>query len=174
MPCSLTQSLPQDCFNGVGGIKSIFVTEYDNLDTLTTSGGTVVTMTLNSGKQFWRYDMRKQTGSLSEAITINNANGTAYYAPTVTFQLIKLQANVRTELALLAQNDLIVIVLDNNGNYWAVGTDKGLQMTTGSGDTGAKYGDMNGYKVTIANGGEIYPMLSLPSALISALTTPAS
>jgi hypothetical protein len=174
MSCSLTQNLPLGCRNSEGGIKSVFVTSYENTATLTTSGGTVLTFTLTPGSQFFQYSLRKQTGSLTQTTTINDENGTVYYAPSVVFTLIQLQANTRSELALLAQNDLMVIVLDNNGSYWLVGSDKGLQMTTGSSDTGTKFSDLNGYKVTIANGGESYPMLQVPSSLIASLTTPAA
>lgn len=174
MPCALTQNLGLACRQGMGGIKAVFITEYANTDTLTTSGGTVTAWTLETGKQFFRYDMRKETGSFTQTTTINDANGSVYYAPSVVFQLPRLQVNTLQELALLAQNDVVVIVLDNNGGYWAVGTDKGLQMTTGSDEAGSKFGDFAGSKVTIANGGEQYTMLSVPSALIAALITPAT
>ena len=174
MACSLTQGFPLDCRDGLGGVKSIFVTEFVNLDTLTVSGGTVTAITLETGKQFWEYKLRKQTASFTEPATINDQNGSVFYNQEVSFTLTRLQANYRSELAQLIQLDVMVIVLDNTGSYWLLGTDKGLNVTAGSAAAGKAFGDLNGYTYTIGNGGESYPMLSLPSSFITALTAPAS
>jgi hypothetical protein len=85
-----------------------------------------------------------------------------------------LDANKRTELAILSQGYVVVIVQENDGDYVLYGSDKGLNVTTGSAETGTKIDDFNGYKYTIANGGESFPHLFVPSGLIPALLTPAS
>ena len=173
MPCaSLTQNLNDSCVSSTGGIKSIFVSELDSTDTLTISGGTVTALELTTGKQFFEYNFRKQTGTFTETITVSEETGSVFYAPEVNIVLSKMEISKRNEIKLLAVNDLQIIVLDNNGTYWLVGSQNGMSISAGTSATGTNYGDLNGYNLTFG-GGEPEPMLQIPSALIPDLLIPA-
>lgn len=170
MPCALTQNILRDCRQSVGGIKAIYITELANISSLALSGGTVTGITMAGSTKFRTYTFRKETGSFSEAITASDANGTVFYAPTVTIALAKLQVNTRNEIALLAQNDVAIIVLDNNGSYWLTGSSNGLTLSAGTEDTGKAFGDMNGYNLTFT-GGEPQPMYQVLASVVTTVTT---
>lgn len=170
--CALTQNLPLDCRQTTGGIKSLLVTNLLNLNTLTSSGGTVTAVTLTSGNKFWKYDFRKATGEWDEVATLSDPNWTIFYSGSIKIQFTKLEVNKQQELHLLGQNDLIVIVLDNNGQYWLTSTTNGATLTKVDGKTGKNFGDLNGYQIEMKYQ-EPLPALLLPSSFIPALTTPA-
>jgi hypothetical protein len=173
--CSLTQNLPIDCRQTTGGIKSIFVTNLLNQSVAPVSSGGTVTaysLTAGSGAKFFRYDFRKATGEFTETSTLSDPNWTIFYAGDIKIQFTKLEVNKQQELHLLAQNDLIVIVLDNNGQYWLCATTNGATLTKVDGKTGKNFGDLNGYQLEIKYQ-EPLPALLLPSSFIPALTTPA-
>jgi hypothetical protein len=170
MACSLTQGFPLNCKQGPGGIKNIFLTEQANLATFVASGGTVQTITLNSGKQFWQYSLRKATSEYTESVETNEANGSYYYKDDIKIVLYQLSANKWSEINLLAQNLLLVIVQDNLGNYWLTGTVNGAQLQTSTGKTGKAFGDLNGYDLAFL-AEEPQPMFSVPAALMPALTS---
>jgi len=168
MSCSLTQGFPLACRNGVGGIKAIFLTEQSSLATLSASGGTVTAITLTGGSQFFQYSLRKATSEYTESIETNEANGSVYYKDDIKVVLYQLSANKWSEFNLLAQNLLLVIILDNMGNYWLTGTVNGAQLQTSSGKTGKAFGDLNGYDLAFL-AEEPQPMYAVPAGLMPAL-----
>lgn len=173
MACALTQSIPLDCRNSTGGIKSIFVTNLLNQTAgPTVSGGTVTAYTLLTGNKFFRYDFRKATGEFTETQTLSDANWTTFFAGDIKIQFTKLEVNKQNEMYLLGQNDLVVIVLDNNGQYWLCATVNGATLSKVDGKTGKAFGDFNGYQIEIKYE-EPKPAYLLPAALLPALLAPA-
>jgi hypothetical protein len=175
MACgALSQDLVLPCNPSVGGVFSFYVTEYANINTLTISGGTATTFTLKTGTKFWLIPQKKQVGTFTQTYTPNIPNGSAFYNQQADFSFPRLSANVQGVLAQMAINDVIIIVKDNNGNLWLLGSNNGLTMSAGTAVSGKAYGDLNGFTVTIGDGGETYPMVQIPSSLIATLTAPAA
>lgn len=175
MACALTQNIPLDCRQSTGGIKSIFVTALSNQTAEpTVSGGTVTAYTLSTGGgfKFFRYDFRKATGEWTETETLSDANWTIFYDGDIKIQFTKLEVNKRNEMYLLGQNDLAVIILDNNGQYWLAGTKNGATLTKVDGKSGKAFGDFNGYQVELKYNEPLAAFL-LPASFITALTTPS-
>jgi hypothetical protein len=172
MSCALTSGFTLDCRDSVGGIKAILVAEVKNKGTITASAGVITAFTMASGKQFFRYEFRKQTGSFTETIVTNDENGTLFYEQSITAQLSRLEATKRNELFLLAKNNVMVIVEDRNGKYWLMGQEDGMVLS-GAGQTGTAMGDFNGYQLTFTGAEEI-PALEVGSGLIAALSAPAT
>lgn len=166
------------CFNSgihirlqdsVGGVNKIFVTELANKASITSASGTITAFTLSAGKKFWTYELMKETASLTENIVTSDTNGTVFYEQDLTFTIRKMQASLSQEIKLLAQNRLMVIVLDRNGKYFLIGQNNGLEMQASSGATGTAFGDMNGYTLAF-KGKEESPMNEVASNLIAGLT----
>jgi hypothetical protein len=173
--CNLTQNIPLDCRQAIGGIKSIFVTNLANQTTgPTVSGGTVTaySLTPGGGFKFFRYDFRKATGEWTETQTLSDSNWTIYFSGDIKIQFTKMEVVKQQELFLLGQNDLIVIILDNNGTYWLVGTVNGATLSKIDQKTGKAFGDLNGYSIEIKYL-EPKPANVLPASFISGLTTPS-
>ncbi len=172
MSCSLTTGYALGCRNSVGGIKTIYVQALNATGSVNTNGSGLVTgftPTSVSGS-FFEYDLTKATSSMTETLNASTENGTLFYTPEVTFTINKLQTSVRNELRLLAQNRLLVIVQDNNSNYWLLGAANGLEVSAGTAGTGTAFGDRNGYEMTLT-GMEPSPMLNILPATFTALTT---
>lgn len=151
MPCALTQGYNLDCRNAYGGVKEVYVIEFDNVTATTVSAGGVVTaITKASTKTFKKYNLILQTGEVTEDVTGNRENGTLSITQTVKFPINKMTTSVRNELALLAQNRLIFVIVDNNGTNWLYGYDYGLMLDTINGKTGKALADRNGYELSFS------------------------
>ena len=172
MACNLTSGYSLDCADSVGGIKKIYVTELANKNTLTAASGVITAFTLSTGKQFWTYELQKETSNLVENITRNEANGTTFYEQVLQFTIRKMAASLRNEIKLLAQNRVMIIVLDRNGKYWLLGENNGAEMTNSTAATGTAMGDFNGYTLNF-RGTEEAPAQEVSSGLIATLTSPA-
>ena len=168
MACALTQGFVLDCKESLGGVKSVRFVEFDNVASIAYASG-VATLTMVTGKKFWKYAQVRETSSTTESITANVQNGTIFYKQELTVILNKLAAATRNEILLLAKNRLMAIVEDMNGNFWLLGAKNGLDITSGNAATGTASGDRNGYSLTF-EAMEAEPIWSVASGAITALT----
>lgn len=171
MPCVLTTSFALDCKEAVGGIEKIYITELANKATISPTGE-ITAFTLASGKQFFEYDLREETGSFTQAITQSNTNGTLFYEQTAVASLDPLESDRINEIHLVAKNDVMIIVKDSNGRYWLMGENTGAYISAGSMLTGQAKGDKSGFDLTFM-AKEAIPAREVASDLIASLTTPA-
>jgi hypothetical protein len=72
----------------------------------------------------------------------------------------------------MAQNRLMVIVLDRNGIYWLLGESNGLDLVTGNFSSGTAMADRNGYELSFV-GKEPNQAQSVTSGLMATLLVPA-
>lgn len=170
MPCALTQGYTLDCKDSLGGIKAMWVINHANVSSVTEASGIVSAITKAAGKVFYKYELVKNTGSLTETITTSVENGTVFYAQELAIVLNKIQANTRNEILLLAQSTLMVVVQDANDKYWLLGRYTGLDVTGGTSATGTAQGDRNGYTLTFT-GGEKQLAPEVNSSIIAGLTS---
>ena len=173
MSCALTTGFTLDCRNSNGGIEAVYFTEIENKATLSATSSVIDTFTLDTGKQFFKYDLRKKTSIFEQNIQVNNENGTVFYEQTLSVKLDKMETTKRNEILLLAQNNLMVIIKDNNGKYWLMGETRGALLNGGKGSTGTAYGDMSGFELTFM-GEEAELSKEVDASLIATLNAPAA
>ena len=169
MACALTQGYTLDCKDSIGGIKSVWFIAAGDVSAVTEVSGVVTAITKASGKVFYKYQLVKNSSSLTENVNANVQNGTVFYAQELSIILNKLQANTRNEILLLAKNNLLAIVEDANGKYWLLGKQNGMDLTGGNGATGTAQGDRSGYTLTFS-GSEKELAPEVTSSLIAGLT----
>ena len=161
MACELTKGRGLDCKDVMGGIKAIYFAQHEDA-TITTTAGAVSDLDLTTN--LFKYTLPRGTGSFTETIQPSVENGTVFYEPSVTIMLHKMTVGDRNEIKLLAQNRLLVFIQTNvkdaNGKdkIWCLGADNGLELSAGTSQTGAGFGDMNGYNLTFT-GAEQEPCL---------------
>lgn len=148
----------------------VYFIERGNVTSIAEASGVVTGLTKASGKRFWKYELPKETGSLTETMTGNIQNGTVFYASELKIVVNKLSVAVRNEIKLLAQATMIAVAKDNNGKYWLIGRNSGIDLTTGTLGTGTAFGDRSGFDLTFS-GSEPEPMLEVNSTVASALET---
>ena len=144
--CLMSTGRKLACKDAVGGIRQIFFVDYGTLGTATITNGLV---TAFSGTTYtcYQYDVKSASG-LEQTITSSNDNGTTFYDQSLTLVLTKMDAPTQAELQKVIISRPHVFVVDNNGNYLAVGMTRGCD-TNGSISTGVQLGDLNGYSLTI-------------------------
>ncbi len=171
MACALTQGYSLGCRDGVGGIKSVYFIEFDNVSGITESSGNATAIAKANGGRFYKYNLQRATGSWEETYNDDEANGTSFHTQTLSIVLNKMTAAVSQEIKLLAQNRLIAVVENKDGTYWLLGDESGLQRNGGRAGSGTATGDRNGYELTFT-AENVDPALTVSSGIIAALTTP--
>lgn len=144
MACNLTSGFTLGCRDSVGGLKEVYIAEFDSITYGSVTSGVISTET----GDFFKYELPAQTAQFTETFTGSIENQTGFYSTELVIVLPKLTASVRNELKLLAQNKCAIIAVDRNGNKWILGYENGCYMTTGTSTSGTAMGDLNGMTLT--------------------------
>jgi hypothetical protein len=169
MSCALTQGYTFDCKDNIGGLKSVWFIGWNDVASVTVASGLVSAITKASGKVFYKYQLVRNTASFTENIAGSIENGTVVYNQELVIVINKMQVSVRNEILLLAKNNMMAVVEDQNGRYWLAGRFNGLDLLTGVIGTGTAQTDRNGYSLTFS-GGEREAAPEVASAVIATLT----
>jgi len=180
MSCDITSGFELGCRDNSGGIKNLYILS-GSISSVTDASEGLIQAISGSG-EFFQFELFRQTSDFSEAISATPENGTVFYEQTVNATFFKLQSATRNQVRVLAKNpDLKVIVETNNGStdnvgrYWLLGEENGIQLLSGTGQTGTAFGDLNGYTLTFT-GQEPEPASELDGDLetvVSGITVPA-
>lgn len=149
----------------------MYIIEFDNVSTIATASGVVTGITKATGKRFWKYNLEHNTSTSNNEYTGSRENGTFFVAQSVTAILNKMQASIRNEIKLIAQNRLIAVITDKNDDSWLFGKDNGLMLNAGNSTPGTAMGDRNGYTLTLS-GEEKEEAISVNTATVATLETP--
>jgi hypothetical protein len=154
---ALTKGRGLDCNRISGGIKFIYFAVYDQVFSVTRASGEIsdIEMTVGASTgELYRYTMPLGVSSLTDTIVGSRENGTVYYTPSVNIMLNKLTKEDQNQIKLLAQSRVMIFAQLNqqltNGHDVIVGlgTTNGMELNAGTMDSGAAWGDRNGYTLT--------------------------
>lgn len=148
MPCLSTAGFIVDCKKTIGGIKSFWIGPYATIANAATIDPTTAQITALPSASWETYNMKQHTGNFVEAATVSKENNTIFYTQTLTAQFTILSAARRLQLDTFSRGRHVIIVQDNNDNYWLMGYKDGAEVATESTETGTGKGDFNGYKIT--------------------------
>ena len=156
-----------DCSNSLGGIKTVYIANYGDVTDVQVDkdGGMITGITMASTAKFKPYQFRKQTGTMSSTLNVDEKAGVNYVSTELSLVFSKMETTKRLEMTALAKAQLAVIVEDSNGLYWYLGKDDYVSSTAGGGNTGTAKGDQNAYTLTLTDESATYPFEVSASAV---------
>ncbi len=168
MACTISSGLGLTCRESVGGLKyayildasgsAITVEETAGVASSISVAGTALT---SLSADMFLFDQVKQTASLVETVNASEENGTVFYTSVLNLVFNKLEATKLNSLKLLAANSkLLIVVKDNNDNFWMVGNTNGAVVSGGSSESGTAMGDRSGLSIEFT-GNHHSPMYSV-------------
>lgn len=146
-----------DCATSLGGIKRVYIANYSDVEGITNTADTITGITMADSAKFKTYNFRKQTGSMTSTLTVDEAAGINYVSTEVSLVFTKMETAKRIEMAALAVGQLVVIVEDSNGKYWYLGEDDYVSASAGGANTGTAKGDQNAYTLTLKDESKSFP-----------------
>lgn len=165
MPCSQTLAgLASSCgINLGGGIAKMYIANRGDVTETVTSN---VVSALTEGV-FYEYNVKKESTTLTSTWTIDGA--VKFCQTDVAASIAQLSTTARVELEALLQADVYVVIGDNNGKYWAIGSGvDGAQLSALSGTTGTAKSDANQFELTITSYDSHFPY-EVDAAIIDTL-----
>lgn len=160
MACLITiAGITLDCESSLGGIKQVWITQYDNVKSVTVDDETnqISAITLEADAKWYNYQFRKGTGSLTSTLNVDESAGVNYVSNELALVFTKMETAKRVEIAALSIGQLAVVVEDSNGKYWFLGKDDYVSASAGTGVTGTAKGDQNAYTLTLSTDSDSYP-----------------
>lgn len=152
MACDITSGFSLACRDNVGGIKNIYILS-GSVSSVTASAGAI--SDIDGSGVFYKFELPRNVGDFTETPNPSLENGTIFYTQTVNAAFHKLQASIRNQVKVLAQNPALKIVVetnngtdDNVGQFFYIGETRGATLTAGSGTSGTAFGDANQYALT--------------------------
>tara|TARA_R110000868_G_scaffold71925_1_gene210009 strand:- start:2048 stop:2575 length:528 start_codon:yes stop_codon:yes gene_type:complete len=153
MACILNVGYSLGCRDNTGGIQKAYIRNWSAGTTYSySSDGTITGSTAAgyTGGTWYTFEVRPETGMFDPGQGNHSLeNGTNFWAQQLDLVLHKYQASVRTLLYALAQTEMEIIILDQNGNYILMGEQNGANLTASKASVGKAYGDMNGTTLTM-------------------------
>lgn len=148
-----------DCTNSLGGIKTVYIANYGDVSavTLDEESGMITGITMVSGATFKPYQFRKQTGSMTSTLNVDETAGINYVSTELSLVFTKMETAKRLEMTALSKGQLAVIVLDSNNKYWYLGFNDYVSASAGSANSGQNKGDSNSYGLTVKDESDTYP-----------------
>ena len=166
MACNLTAGIQIGCRDNTGGLKTLWITDYDNVLSITQSTGDTITA-ISGTCTFYEFQLIRTTSQLTETVNASLENGTVFYGGEIVTYFNKLEQTKRNILKTLAQSQrLAIVVEDNNGQYFYCGQTYGCYVGGGNSASGLQLGDKNGYSINF-NYLEPNPMNQLSGSLAS-------
>ena len=168
MACTaLTKGRGLDCNRISGGIKYIYFAVYDQVTSIPTANGEITDLEMGSN-MLYRYTMPLGVASLTDTITGSRENGTIFYTPTVNIILNRLTKADQNEIKLLGQTKVFIfaqlnqtVTATGHDTIVCLGSVYGMELNAGTMDSGAAFGDRNGYTLTF-DGLEQQPFQFVP------------
>ena len=161
MACTaLTKGRGLDCNRVSGGVKYIYFGVYDQFTAPIDGTGILVVnseitdIEMGAGTGLYRYTVPRGSTTINETITGSTENGTLFYTPTVNMILNRLTKEDQNEIKLLGQTQVVIFAQLNatlaNGHDVIVGmgVTNAMSLNAGTADSGAGFGDRNGYTLT--------------------------
>jgi hypothetical protein len=169
MACgTLTKGRGLDCNRISGGVKFIYFGVLDQFTApietvgLPVTAGEVTDLEMGAN-DLYRYTMPLGVASITDTIVGDRSNGTIYYTPTAQVLFNRLSKEDQNQVKLLGATKVVVFAQLNQQTtagtdiIVAMGVVNGMELNAGTIDSGAAWGDKNGYTLTF-DGMEASPM----------------
>lgn len=187
--CSILRSiagLKRDCCPNIGGIKTVYLARYEDIDSVTkvddsetTNKGYITAITFKNdtehqGARWYEYQFRKNTGSMTSTLNVNDDTGNTYITTEINLVFGRMDTAKRIEMSSLTVTPVVAVVVDSNDIAWYVGFDDYVSASAGTGETGTNKEDRNAYTLTLTSENTDWPYELTDDALKAVETSAES
>ena len=158
MACDISNGRIEQCKDSVSGLKSIFIINYDKLNSdsvtyLTATGSEDVIEAWTpiddaTPLNLYKFELKSTTNSFTTAIESSRDNGTTFFSQTLVAALKRQDAATTKNVKLLAYGRPRIVVRTMTDQFFLMGLDQGADVSAGEISSGAALGDFNGYSLT--------------------------
>lgn len=172
MSCIIDDGYALGCRDSMGGIKTVYITNFDPLAAFSTIAGEIgnYATATTPAPVYYKFDQFTEAASFTQTGTYSLENGTVFYDQQLTLMFHKQSTELRNKLLVLSQARMHIIIEDQNGNYWLMAKENGAYALSADIQSGKAFGDMNGVTLVL-QGKEKEPAIKITGTSEQDLTT---
>lgn len=172
-------SIDARCDASVGGIKRILIANRDDVTAVVGDAATnelqyVTSITLATGTKFEEWRFRKNTGSYTSTLTVDDAIGSKSFTTVCALQFSKAEVNKRLAIQSAINANSVVIIQDMYDNYLYLGLDNDVTVTNSTMVSGTANSDLSGFTLEFSDLSNELPHFVSADVDIEALLTAAA
>lgn len=147
--CKVARGRGIGCRNGVGGVKDIYIVNYEDVNSgvFTFNEDEVITDIAELTVYHWKFYPGQV--SFQENILSDTDQGTVIMDQVLTMNLHGQSVKDRIDINNMARGLVGVFIRDNENTIRFMGLDGGAQVREGNGATGQQKTDRKGYTLTL-------------------------
>ncbi len=167
------KGMGQECAGSVAGIKRLLIgLSRDFTATTDSETHTITALSGSTGAALYDYYVTDESSSLTSTLTRNNQNGVKYYSNVINATFVRMRPEKHIELMALANEKLVVVAEDNNGQAWYLGADAFVSATEETAQSGQAFDDLSGYQITLTHRSGYLPFGIAEATYSSYIETP--
>ncbi len=156
------------CRDNTCGIARVYIGCYDTDQLFSLDEENIVDAVTGATISYYKFEQEIETGSFNQNGQFSTENGTTFFEQVLEITLQKMDATNRNRVSTLSQGVWRIIVLDQRGNYWLMGYQNPVRVSSATPQLGKLYGDLNGAILTFT-GKEPEPAYLIDNAVALSL-----
>lgn len=148
------KGMGQECAGSAAGLKRLMIGLAREWRVNAATGHSATLSATTTGATFYEYYIADESTSLTSTLNINNQNGIKYYSNVVNATFVRMRPEKHIELQALANEKLVILVQDNNGQYWVFDN---ASTTSETAQSGQSFDDLSGYQIEITGRNPLLP-----------------
>lgn len=158
MACTITlaNSRKLPCIKRRIGIRAVYIAQFNRQDPVITSSTGVASLPVyltTPGNSVARYDVKSTTANYTDTLTQNldtRSGGRKGELPIVLIPSAGVDnVKLATEIDEFSKTETLIFLEMKNGDFFAIGSQFGCNITTAVDTTGGQSGDLDGVTITI-------------------------
>ena len=152
MPCTISSGYTIGCLDGIGGLKAVYFAQAACIDVPAQSDFAESSnlVTAIAAATYEKFELKRELSSMEVTTNRDGNNGTSFDEQSLTLVFLKPDENDFALFTSLADRRNNVFVEDNDGEVYLLGATQGMDVQTGSYQTGTAFGDQKGYTMTLS------------------------
>lgn len=171
MSCNITRGRRKSCKNNLGGIKELYISKYINYQPSDYNADLGIELFSVPTRFFYKFELDGVQTSFSD--NMSNSEEGNYFDINLTTSFVKLDTITAQELNALQGGLFHIIAKLNNGKYYFLGFENGMELNSLDVVSGTGLADFQGYNLTFVGKEQYKGMLiwDLETAGIEIITT---
>lgn len=134
MSYTLTSGANLRSRDNIPGSNAIYIAEHDKVEEVQLSADNqlVEGIVMSGSSLFYEFLLPRNNINFTNGAEISVENGSYAFTPMVNFNLPGLKPETLNLFDYLVRKSVMVIIRSNEGKYWVVGIDNGMDMTPNS------------------------------------------
>lgn len=174
MSCLITSGISLGCRDANGGIQEVYIGAYNGSAmtyTLgTSSNENQITAFAGTTVSFYTIEQPQETASFTSPGEYSTENMSSFYTHTLDLTIYQLSASTNLTINTLGRGAWRIIVKDKQGNYFLLGYQNGMRVSSATPGLGKAMGDLNGATLTFTSKEPIMPYQITTAAALSVIT----